>query len=186
LHSFLSPLSNNRNDEYGGDRTGRMKFPLEVFAAMRAVWPAHKPLGVRISATDWVEGGWTLDDAVAFCAALKQLGCDYICASSGGSSPDQKIDVGPSYQVPFARRVREATGLPSMAVGVITEALQAEQAIRDGAADLIALGRGMTYNPRWAWHAGETLKEPVAFPPQYARSHYTLRFGDFFSRPAPR
>lgn len=186
LHSFLSPLSNNRNDEYGGDIAGRMRFPLEVFAAMRAAWPAHKPLGVRISATDWIDGGWTMDDAVVFCSELKKLGCDYICASSGGSGPDQKIDVGPGYQVPFARRVRDEAGIASMAVGVISEALQAEQAIRDGAADLVALGRGMTYDPRWAWHAAETLKEKAPFPPQYARSHHTLRFGDFFSRPVPK
>ena len=186
LHSFLSPLSNNRNDEYGGDIAGRMRFPLEVFAAMRAAWPAHKPLGVRISATDWIDGGWTLDDAVVFCRELKKLGCDYICASSGGSGPDQKIDVGPSYQVPFARRVREEADMPSMAVGIISEALQAEQIIRDGAADLVALGRGMTYDPRWAWHAAETLRDKAPFPPQYARSHHTLRFGDFFSRPTPK
>ena len=184
LHSFLSPLSNNRNDEYGGDLAGRMRYPLEVFAAMRAVWPAHKPLGVRISATDWMEGGWTLDDAVIFVRELKALGCDYVCASSGGTSPDQKLDVGPGYQVPMARRIREDAGMPSMAVGIINEAHQAEQALRDGAADLIALGRGMTYNPRWTWHAAETLREPATFAPQYARSHHTLRFGDFFTRPA--
>jgi len=183
LHSFLSPLSNNRNDRYGGDLAGRMRYPLEVFTAMRAAWPAHKPMGVRISATDWVDGGWTVEDSVVFAAELKKLGCDYVCASSGGSSPDQKIDVGPSYQVPFARRVREDAGIPTMAVGIITDPLQAEQVIRDGAADMVALGRGMTYNPRWAWHAGEAMREPVKFPPQYARSHHTLRFGDFFSRP---
>jgi 2,4-dienoyl-CoA reductase-like NADH-dependent reductase (Old Yellow Enzyme family) len=120
LHSFLSPLSNNRNDGYGGDIAGRMRFPLEVFAAMRAAWPAHKPLGVRVSATDWLPDGWTVDDSVAFAAALQALGCDYICASSGGSSPDQVIDLGPGYQVPMARRIREEAGLPTMAVGVIT------------------------------------------------------------------
>lgn len=185
LHSFLSPLSNNRNDDYGGDIAGRMRFPLEVFAAMRAAWPAHKPLGVRISATDWLEGGWTLEDSVAFAAALKPLGCDYICASSGGTSPDQMIDVGPGYQVPMARRVREATGLPTMAVGVITAPHQAEQALRDGAADLIALARGMTYDPRWAWHAAEALRDTAAFPPQYARSHPSMRLGDF-TRPVAK
>lgn len=179
LHSFLSPLSNNRNDEYGGDRAGRMRYPLEVFAAMRAAWPADKPMGVRVSATDWMEGGWTLDDCVAFCEALKPLGVDYICASSGGSHPDQKIDLGPGYQVPMARRIREATGLPTMAVGLINEPQQAEQALRDGAADMIALGRGMTYDPRWAWHAAEALRESATFAPQYARSHPTMRFGDF-------
>jgi 2,4-dienoyl-CoA reductase-like NADH-dependent reductase (Old Yellow Enzyme family) len=179
LHSFLSPLSNNRNDEYGGDLAGRMRYPLEVFTAMRAAWPADKPMGVRISATDWMEHGWTLEDSVAFARALKPLGCDYVCASSGGSDPAQKLDVGPGYQVPMARRVREEAGIPSMAVGLINEPQQAEQALRDGAADMIALGRGMTYDPRWAWHAAEALRETAAFAPQYARSHPTLRFGDF-------
>ncbi len=179
LHSFLSPLSNNRNDEYGGDREGRMRYPLEVFAAMRAAWPKEKPMGVRVSATDWMQGGWTLEDCVAFCAALKPLGVDYICASSGGSHPDQVIDLGPGYQVPMARRIREGAGLPTMAVGLINAPQAAEQAVRDGAADLIALGRGMTYNPRWAWHAAEQLRANAAFPPQYARSHPSMRFGDF-------
>lgn len=179
LHSFLSPLSNNRNDAYGGDLAGRMRYPLEVFAAMRAAWPAAKPMGVRISATDWMPGGWTVEDSVAFARALKDLGCDYVCASSGGSHPDQALDVGPGYQVPMARRIREEAGLPSMAVGLITEPMQAEQALRDGAADLIALGRGMTYDPRWAWHAAEALRETAAFAPQYARSHPSMRFGDF-------
>lgn len=179
LHSFLSPLSNNRNDEYGGDREGRMRYPLEVFQAMRAAWPADKPMGVRVSATDWMDGGWTLDDCVAFCAELKALGVDYVCASSGGSHPDQKIDLGPGYQVPMARRIREEAGIPSMAVGLISEPQQAEQALRDGAADMIALGRGMTYDPRWAWHAAEALRESATFAPQYARSHPTMRFGDF-------
>jgi len=186
LHSFLSPLSNNRNDEYGGDITGRMRFPLEVFAAMRAAWPEHKPLGVRVSATDWIEGGWTLQDSVVFAQELKKLGCDFICASSGGSSPDQQIDLGPGYQVPMARRIREDAGIPTIAVGLINEPAQADQALRDGAADLIAIGRGMSYNPRWAWHAAEALREQATFPPQYARSHPSMRFGDFTKLPPTR
>jgi 2,4-dienoyl-CoA reductase-like NADH-dependent reductase (Old Yellow Enzyme family) len=179
LQSFLSPLSNSRNDEYGGDLAGRMRFPLEVFAAMRAAWPADRPMGVRVNGSDWMEGGWTLDEAVVFARALKDLGCDYVCASSGGSHPDQKLDVGPGYQVPMARRIRAEAELPSMAVGLINEPAQAEQAIRDGAADLVALGRGMTYDPRWAWHAAEALRETAEFAPQYARSHPSMRFGDF-------
>jgi 2,4-dienoyl-CoA reductase-like NADH-dependent reductase (Old Yellow Enzyme family) len=179
LHSFLSPLSNTRNDAYGGDPAGRMRYPLEVIAAMRAAWPAEKPLGVRVSATDWMEGGWTVADTVAFARALKDLGCDYVCASSGGTHPDQRLDVGPGYQVPMARRIREDAGIPTMAVGLINEPQQAEQCLRDGAADLIALGRGMTYDPRWAWHAAEALRETAEFAPQYARSHPSMRFGDF-------
>ena len=179
LHAFLSPLSNTRNDAYGGDLAGRMRYPLEVFAAMRAAWPAERPMGVRISATDWLEGGWVVEDSVAFARALRDLGCDYVCASSGGTSPDQVLDVGPGYQVPMARRIRADAGIASMAVGLITEPMQAEGALRDGAADLVALGRGMTYDPRWAWHAAEALREAAAFAPQYARSHPSMRFGDF-------
>lgn len=186
LNNFLSPLANNRNDEYGGDIAGRMRYPLEVFTAMRAAWPAHKPMGTRISATDWIDGGWTAEDSVIFARELKALGCDYICTSSGGTGPEQQIEAGPGYQIPLARRVREGAGIPTMAVGVINEALQAESALRDGAADLIAIGRHMTYDPRWAWHAAETLREQPRFPPQYARSHPTLRYGDFFTRPVAK
>jgi len=178
LNSFLSPLANRRNDDYGGDLAGRMRYPLEVFAAIRAAWPERKPLGVRISATDWVAGGWDGDDSVAFARALKAAGCDYVTASSGGVAADQKITLGPGYQVPYARRIREEAGIPAMAVGLINEPQQAEQVLLDGAADLIALGRGMTWNPRWPWHAAEALGAAAAFPPQYARSHPSMRFGD--------
>src|ERR1700742_3198425 len=126
LHNFLSPLSNQRQDEYGGDREGRMRFVLEVFEAVRTVWPEHKPIGVRISATDWAEGGWTLEDSVALAKPLKQLACAYVTASSGGAVPEQKIVVEPGYQVPFAERIRRDTGISTMAVGLITQAKQAE------------------------------------------------------------
>jgi NADPH2 dehydrogenase len=178
LNCFLSPLANFRNDAYGGDLAGRMRWPLEVFAALRAAWPAQKPLGVRISATDWVEGGWDGDDSVAFAAALKALGCDYVTASSGGISARQRIAPVPGYQLPYARRIQREAAMPAMAVGLLHDPDVAEQALQDGAAELIALGRGMMWEPRWAWHAAEVLGASAPFPPQYARSHPSMRFGD--------
>lgn len=178
LNSFLSPLANCRNDAYGGDLAGRMRWPLEVFAALRAAWPAHKPLGMRISATDWVEGGWRGDDSVALARALRALGCDYVTASSGGISAAQKIPLGAGYQLPYAKRIQQEAGMPAMAVGLLHDPDVAEQALQDGAAELIALGRGMMWEPRWAWHAAEALGAAAPFPPQYARSHPSMRFGD--------
>jgi 2,4-dienoyl-CoA reductase-like NADH-dependent reductase (Old Yellow Enzyme family) len=157
-----------------------MRFVLEVFSAVRAAWPERKPLGVRISATDWVEGGWSLDDSVVLAQRLKALGCDYIAASSGGAVPEQKIAVGPGYQVPFASRIRKEAGIATMAVGLITEPRQAESILQADQADLVALGRGMLYNPRWPWHAAVELGEDVSYPPQYERAHPSLRRGDFF------
>ncbi|MBO0763107.1 MAG: NADH:flavin oxidoreductase/NADH oxidase [Hyphomicrobiaceae bacterium] len=180
LHNFLSPLSNQRQDEYGGDREGRMRFVLEVFQAVRETWPGHKPIGVRISASDWTEGGWTLDDSVALAQRLKALGCDYITASSGGAVPEQRIAIGPGYQVPFAERIRREAGIATMAVGLITEPRQAEAILASASADLIALGRGMLYNPRWPWHAAEELGEEAFYPPPYERAHPSMRRGDFF------
>ncbi len=171
LHSFLTPLANKRIDRYGGSTQARTRFALEVFDAIREVWPSTRPLGVRVSATDWVDGGWTADNTVEFAAALKVRGCDYICASSGGASPDQRIPVGPGYQVPFAERIRREVGIPTMALGFITDTHQAENILSSGQADLIALGRGMLYNPRWAWHAAQELHEDVFFPFQYQRAH---------------
>jgi 2,4-dienoyl-CoA reductase-like NADH-dependent reductase (Old Yellow Enzyme family) len=180
LHSFLSPLSNQRQDEYGRDRDGRMRFVLEAFKAVRAAWPEHKPVGVRISATDWAEGGWTMDDSVVLAQRLRGLGCDYITASSGGTTPEQRIAVEPGYQVPFAERIRREAGVATMAVGLITEPRQAEAIVASGGADLIALGRGMIYNPRWPWHAAAELGEEAFYPPQYERAHPSLGRGDFF------
>jgi len=180
LHNFLSPLSNRRRDEYGGDREGRMRFVLEVFEAVRGAWPAHKPVGVRISASDWVDGGWTPDDSVVLAQRLKALGCDYVTASSGGAVPEQRIAVGPGYQVPFAERIRREAEIATMAVGLIVEPRQAEAILAAGSADLIALGRAMLYNPRWPWHAAAELGEEAFYPPQYERAHPSMRRGDFF------
>lgn len=179
LHNFLSPLSNRRNDMYGGDTKGRMQLVLDVFDAIRAVWPERKPLGVRISATDWVEGGWSLDESVELARELKTRGCSYITASSGGLSPEQKLKVGPNYQVPFSERIRKEAEMPTMAVGLITETEQAEEILQSGRADMICLGRGMLYNPRWAWHAAAALGGEPYYPPQYERSHPSMRKVDF-------
>jgi 2,4-dienoyl-CoA reductase-like NADH-dependent reductase (Old Yellow Enzyme family) len=178
-HEFLSPLSNQRTDRYGGSLENRMRFPLEVFDAVRQAWPAAKPLGVRVSATDWVDGGWNLEDCVVFAHKLKARGCDWIDCSSGGLSPQQKIPLGPGYQVPLAKRIREATGVTTVAVGLITEAKQAEGILADGKADIVALARGMIYNPRWPWHAAVELGVEPSFPVQYERAHPTMRKIDF-------
>lgn len=179
IHNFLSPLTNQRMDAYGGSATGRMRFALETFRAVRNAWPERKPLGVRISATDWVEGGWGIDDSVELSRRLREAGCDYICASSGGAVPEQKLDVHPGYQVPFAGRIRREAGIPTMAVGLITEARQAEQIVQSGQADFVALGRAMLFNPRWPWHAALELGEQFSCPPQYLRSHPAMRSFDF-------
>ena len=170
LHQFLSPISNQRSDRYGGSLANRMRYPIEVFEAIRAVFPAKKPIGVKVSATDWVEGGWDLVQTIEFARELKARGVDWIDASSGGVSPLQKIPLSPGYQVPFAQAIREATGLTTIAVGLITEPKQAEAIIADGNADMVALARGMLYDPRWGWHAAAELGGEVEAPPQYWRS----------------
>jgi 2,4-dienoyl-CoA reductase-like NADH-dependent reductase (Old Yellow Enzyme family) len=147
-----------------------MRLPLEVFDAVREVWPAERPLGVRISATDWVEGGWDLEQSCALGDELKARACDWIDVSSGGLSPHQKIPLGPGYQVPLARDVRARVGLPTIAVGLITEARQAEAIVADGDADLVALARGMLWDPHWPWHAAAELGAQVDAPPQYWRA----------------
>ena len=169
LHEFLSPLSNRRNDEYGGSLENRMRFPLEVFGAVRAVWPPDKPVGMRVSATDWIDGGWTLEDTVTLAHELKARGCDWIDVSSGGMAPPDSIPVGPGYQVPFAERVRAATGMVTIAVGLITEPQQAEDIIASGKADMVALARGMLYDPHWTWHAAAALGAEATYPNQYLR-----------------
>jgi 2,4-dienoyl-CoA reductase-like NADH-dependent reductase (Old Yellow Enzyme family) len=179
IHNFLSPFANKRTDRYGGLLEGRMRFALEVYEAIRAVVPERKPIGMRISSTDWVEGGWSLDDSVVLAKELKKRGCDYITASSGGSVPEQQLKVGPGYQVPFAERIRREAGIASMAVGLITEPQQAEDIVASGQADLVALGRGMLFNPRWPWHAALALDAHAYYPPQYERSHPKMRAGDF-------
>ncbi len=169
LHQFLSPIANRRSDEYGGSLERRMRFPLEVFDAVRASFPHDRPVGVRVSATDWVDGGWDLDQTIVLAQALQQRGADWIDVSSGGVSPLQKPVLGPGYQVPFAQAVKQATGMATMAVGLITEVQQAEDILALGQADLVALARAMLYDPRWPWHAAALLGAQVAAPPQYWR-----------------
>jgi 2,4-dienoyl-CoA reductase-like NADH-dependent reductase (Old Yellow Enzyme family) len=170
LHEFLSPLSNQRTDEYGGSLANRLRFPLEVFDAVREAFPADKPVGVKVSATDWVPGGWDLEQTVEYARELGRRGVDWVDVSSGGLSPLQKISVGPGYQVPFAQAVKEQAGVNTIAVGLITEARQAEEIVAGGRADMVALARGMLYDPRWGWHAAAALGASVFAPPQYLRS----------------
>jgi len=176
FHQFLSPVSNKRIDKYGGSLENRMRYPLEVLGAVRAVWPKDMPLGVRVSATDWVVGSsWDISEVVEFAKVLKARDLDFIDVSSGGNSPKQEIDVGPGYQTGFAAEIRRESGLTTMAVGQITSPQQAESIIRSGQADMVALARGMLYNPRWAWHAAEALGAEAAYAPQYMRTHKSLR-----------
>jgi 2,4-dienoyl-CoA reductase-like NADH-dependent reductase (Old Yellow Enzyme family) len=167
LHQFLSPIANQRTDHYGGSFENRVRFPLEVFAALRQAYDGV--LGLRLSATDWVDGGWDVAQSCQFASALKALGCDFIHVSSGGVSPQQKIAVGPSYQVSFARQIRQASGLATMAVGMITEAQQAQEILEAGDADLIALARALLYKPRWPWEAAAALGGQLKASPQYWR-----------------
>ena len=169
LHQFLSPLANRRTDEYGGSLENRMRYPLEVFAAVRAAVPSMT-LGMRISATDWVDGGWDLEQSVRLAQELERIGCDFIHVSSGGVSTAQKIPVEPGYQIGFAERIKHDTGLPTIGVGLITEARHAEAILQAGQADVIALARAMLYDPRWPWHAAAELGAQVSAPPQYWRS----------------
>lgn len=171
VNQFLSPIINTRTDTYGGSRENRMRFALELYDECRRLWPTEKPMGVRISATDWIEGGWTIEDSVAFAAELQARGCDYVCASSGGVAMQQKIEGGPGYQTPFAKAIRTGVGINSIAVGSITEPRQAEQILVDGAADLVALGRPMLYNPRWAWHAAVDLGVHMPYHYRYRLCH---------------
>jgi len=170
LHQFLSPLSNVRSDAYGGSLANRMRFPLRVFDAVRAVVPASMALGLRLSATDWVDGGWDPAQSLVFARELQARGLDFLHVSSGGVSPQQKIPIGPGYQVGLAEALKHATGLPTIAVGLITEAEQAEAIVAGGQADLVALARGMLFDPRWPWHAAAQLGATVEAPPQYWRS----------------
>jgi 2,4-dienoyl-CoA reductase-like NADH-dependent reductase (Old Yellow Enzyme family) len=170
LHQFLSPLSNRREDAYGGSLENRMRFPLEVFDIVRANFDTAKPVGVRVSATDWVEGGWDVEQTAEFAKELKKRDCAFIDVSSGGVSPLQQITLGPGYQVPFAAQIKHAAGIPTMAVGLITDAEQAEQIVSSGEADMVALARGILYDPRWPWHAAAKFGASVDAPPQYWRS----------------
>jgi 2,4-dienoyl-CoA reductase-like NADH-dependent reductase (Old Yellow Enzyme family) len=169
LHEFLSPLTNKRSDDYGGSLANRMRFPLDVFEAVRAAVPSL-PLTVRISASDWVDGGWDIDASIAFARELEARGCNAIHVSSGGNSPAQKIAPGPGYQLHFARAIKAAVTMPVIGVGMITTPEQAEAVIVDGDADLVGLARAMLYNPRWPWHAAAALGAQVTPPNPYLRS----------------
>jgi len=170
LHAFLSPLANARTDAYGGSRENRMRFVLQVVEAVRAAWPTHLPLGVRISATDFVPGGWSVADSVVLSQALRTAGVDIVTASGGGVSTQQQITLGPGYQVPFAAQIRHEAAMPTIAVGLITEAAQAEAILAAGQADLVALARELLRSPYWPLHAAATLGVDLAWPDQYARA----------------
>jgi 2,4-dienoyl-CoA reductase-like NADH-dependent reductase (Old Yellow Enzyme family) len=185
LHQFLSPISNQRTDEYGGSLENRMRMPLETFAAMRTAWPQEKPMGARVSATDWIDGGWTPEETVVLARELKKLGCDYLDVSSGALDPRQKIPLAPGYQVPFAEKVRREAGLPTMSVGLITSARQAEEIVASGKADLIAIARGAMWDPRWAWHAAEELGAETPYAPKTMPCHPSLRPQVFPHRQKP-
>ena len=179
LHQFLSPLSNRRDDEYGGSLENRMRFPLEVFDAVRAAFPRERSVSMRVSGTDWVEGGWDIEQTVAFARALEERGCGAVHVSSGGLTPRQRPPFGPSYQVPLARAVKQATSMPVVAVGLITEFEQAEAIVSTGDADIIALARAILFNPRWPWHAAAHFGVRIRVPNQYLRSQ-PQRCADLF------
>ena len=181
LHEFLSPLSNLREDEYGGSLENRMRFPLEVFEAVRASFRKDRPVSMRVSGTDWVAGGWDIEQTVAFAKALEQRGCSAVHVSSGGLVPSARVPVGPGYQVPLARAVKSAIHLPVIAVGLITGFEQAEAIIATGDADFIAIARAILYDPRWPWHAAAHLGATVKAPPQYLRSEPSRYKGLFGS-----
>jgi 2,4-dienoyl-CoA reductase-like NADH-dependent reductase (Old Yellow Enzyme family) len=170
LHEFLSPLSNKRTDEFGGVFENRVRFPLKVASALRAIWPAHLPLFVRISSTDWVEGGWDLSQSIDLCRELKKIGVDLIDCSSGALVPYAKIPVGPGFQVPFAASIRKEADIPTGSVGMITQPAQAEQIIATGQADAVLLAREMLRDPNWPLHAAHALGVDMPWPGQYERA----------------
>jgi 2,4-dienoyl-CoA reductase-like NADH-dependent reductase (Old Yellow Enzyme family) len=177
LHQFLSPLSNQRSDRYGGSFENRTRLVREVVGAVREAWPQELPLFVRISATDWVEGGWDLEQSVELARALKTLGVDLVDCSSGGAVPNAKVPVGPGYQAPFAERIRRDVGIATGAVGLITEPTQAEQILRGGQADLVILAREMLRDPYWPLRAARELGRPISWPVQYLRAAPTGSVG---------
>ena len=174
LNEFLSPLTNRRSDHYGGSLENRLRFPVEVFEAVRAVWPSGRALGARIPGSDYVDGAWGPQDAVIYARALQASGCDFVTMSGGGVVLDAKVPTGPGYQVPFAQAVRDATGMVTGAVGLISEPRQAEAILQENRADYVAIARAFLFNPRWALHAALTLGDDAVFAPQYARGHPSL------------
>ncbi len=175
LNSFLSPLSNQRQDQFGGSIENRMRFPLQIATEIRKVWPVQWPVFVRISATDWVEGGWMLEDSITFCKELKKIGIDLIDCSTGGNSSLAKIPVGPSYQVAFSEGVRKQANIATGAVGMITEAHQAEEILLNGQADVILMAREFLRDPYFSLHAAQVLKHEITWPKQYARAKRSLK-----------
>lgn len=171
IHSFLSPFTNRRTDQYGGSLENRMRFGLEVYEAVRAVWPDDKPVGFRVSASDWIDGGWTPEETVEFARRLDAMGCDFMDVSSGGLDPQQEIETGPGYQTGFAAAVKAAvTRMKVVTVGQITSAHQAESILRTGQADMVGLARIMLYNPHWPLQAAHDLGADVPYPRQYERA----------------
>jgi 2,4-dienoyl-CoA reductase-like NADH-dependent reductase (Old Yellow Enzyme family) len=170
VHEFLSPLSNQRTDEYGGSLENRLRLPLRIARAVRAIWPPEKPLFVRVSATDWVDGGWDLPGTIALARGLRELGVDLLDCSSGGNAAHAKIPVGPGYQVPFAAAVRKEVGMPTGAVGLITDAKQAEAIVASGQADAVFLARQLLRDPYWPLHAAHELGADITWPKQYERA----------------
>jgi len=173
LHQFLSPLTNRRTDEYGGTLENRMRLPLEVARAVREAFPVERPVLARISATDWVEGGWDLEQSVVFARELREAGVDLVDCSSGGTVPDAKVPLAPGYQVPFAEAIRERAGVMTGAVGLITEPAQAEAIVAGGKADLVLLARQLLRDPYWPLHAAQALGVEVPWPSQYLRARPT-------------
>jgi 2,4-dienoyl-CoA reductase-like NADH-dependent reductase (Old Yellow Enzyme family) len=167
LHQFLSPLANHRTDDYGGDLEGRSRFLVQVVGAVREVWPEDRPLFVRLSATDWAPGGWDVGETVELAGRLASHGVDLIDVTSGGLVPGARVEVEPGYQVPFARAVREGSGLPVSAVGWIVAPEQADQILVNQAADAVMLARQLLRNPHWPWTAARALGDEVRWPPQY-------------------
>jgi 2,4-dienoyl-CoA reductase-like NADH-dependent reductase (Old Yellow Enzyme family) len=171
LHEFVSPISNQRQDQYGGSLENRIRFPLEVFDAVRAALPHSTACGARITGTDWIDGGISADEMVVFARELKARGCDFVDVTSGQIDPRQKIPFAPGYNVEFARRAKHEAGITAMSVGMITRASQAENIILSGDADMVALARGVMDDPRWAWHAARELGAETAYPANYQRCH---------------
>ena len=169
FHQFLSPLSNQRSDKYGGSLENRMRYPLEVFSAIKEALPRDFPLGMRITGTEWEKGGIDEKEAIIFAKELQKLGCHYVCVSSGGNTPNPKIPIGPHYQVHLAKAIKQNTKMVVRAVGMITDQIKANQIIVDKEADMVAMARGFLTNPRWVWDAAKILKHDIEVPPQYAR-----------------
>jgi NADPH2 dehydrogenase len=181
LHSFVSPVSNKRSDAYGGSLAARMRFPLEVAQAVRAAIPKSMPLGARITGSDWVEGGLTPKDAVVFARALKDVGLDFVCISSGGVSAEARPNMVANMNVPFAEVVKREAGIATRVVGLIATPKRAEDIVAEGKADMVALARAMLDNPHWGWHAAKVLGAEVARPKQYARAAPNLWPGAMFA-----